>query len=202
VANNMRAVTSKSYAYYIETSFVESCEEAVHDLYSTTPHAKRNTECIPVVDDLHEGWALQGARRKNADSAADAKGHFEDGLKQLSSHETDIGNVHEHTATFFTVSVFQYWPSMANMKEERVVCANLRFAHAPGAERLAMDPALLRIREGPTLNQSLITFCDAIQVCCLQECRHGTAAIGLQLSSPLGISHDVATSIILPDNDA
>lgn len=179
MANNMRAVTSKSYAYYVETSFVESREEAVHDLYSATPRAKHQAECIPVVDDLHEGWALQGARRKIADSASEAKGHFEDGLKQLWSHDTDLGNVHEHTATFFTVSIFQYWPDVAGTSEDRVVCASLRFAQAPGAERLAMDPALLRIREGPTLNQSLVTFCDALQVRCPPGCHVKSVIMGL-----------------------
>lgn len=28
----------------------------------------------------------------------------------------------------------------------------------PGAERLAMDPELLRLREGPQLNRSLLAF--------------------------------------------
>ena len=110
---------------------------------------------------------LQGAQRKIVSSASDAKAQFDQGLRELMSHESDAGGEQEHTAVYFTITVHQYWPSAKATGDERVVVAYLCFVQSPGAERLAMDPALLRIREGPTLNQSLVTFTDSIQVCCL-----------------------------------
>ena len=39
----------------------------------------------------------------------------------------------------------------------------LQFAEAPGAERLAMESEVLRIREGPILNKSLLSFAAALR---------------------------------------
>lgn len=164
VAANKRAVTSKSYAYYVETSFVEAYEEAVHDLYTPGGHDDA-VERLPVVEDPHEGWVLQGARLKIADSADEARAHFGEGAARRWAHDTDVGNVQEHAAVYFSVAVYQYWPSTSAAADDRVLVARMRFVCAAGAERMVMDPALLRIREGPTLNQSLVNFCETLQVC-------------------------------------
>jgi hypothetical protein len=167
VATKMRAVTSKSYAHFVETSFVEAYEEAVHDLYSTGHTQGGQEEHIPVVEDPQEGWDLQGANHRIADSAEEAKKHLDEGCKRHWTHETDIGDIQHHTASYFRVSVYQYWPATSVKSEGRVLHARMQFVCCPGAERMAMDPALLRIREGPVLNQSIVTFCGALQVCSL-----------------------------------
>ena len=167
VAANKRAVTSKSYAYYVETSFVEAYEEAVHDLYAAPSGHEDAAERLPIVEDPHEGWVLQGARLKIADSADEARAHHSDGAARRWVHDTDVGNVQEHAAAYFSVAVYQYWPSTSAAADDRVLVSRMRFVCAPGAERMVMDPALLRIREGPTLNQSLVSFCDTLQVSAL-----------------------------------
>jgi coiled-coil domain-containing protein 78 len=166
----MRAVTSKSYAYHVETSYVEAHEEAVHDLYAPKSFADgARTEFVAVVEDPLEGWMVQGAKRLSANSAEEAHEHLRAAVRRRWSHDTDIGNVQQHTTSFFTAQVFQYWPAVGGHTEDRVLCSQIRFARSAGAERLAMDPALLRIREGTTLNKSLITFSGALQVC-LDSC--------------------------------
>jgi hypothetical protein len=77
--------------------------------------------------------------------------------------DTDIGNVQEHTLSVFTVTVCQYWPAQTAADEDSVLVSRLRFANAPGAERLAMEAEVLRIREGPSLNRSLLTFAAALR---------------------------------------
>jgi hypothetical protein len=160
----MRAVTSKSYAHFVETSFVEAYEEALHDLYSTKRTQTGQEEHIPVVKDPQEGWGLQGAQRRIAASAEEAQKHLNEGIQRHWTRETDIGNIQDHIAWYFTVSVYQYWPATSAKSEGRVLYARMQFVCCPGAERMAMDPALLRIREGPVLNQSIVTFCGALQV--------------------------------------
>ena len=172
MANSMRAVTSKSYAYHVETSFVEVHDESIHDLY--VPQAQLDNakaEYLACIEDPLEGWAVQGATWKAAHSADEAINHLQAAMQRLWSHDTDIGNVQQHTAAFFTVSVYQYWPSVAGQTEDRVLCSQMRFARSSGTEKLAMDPALLRIREGPTLNKGLITFCSSMQARSEPSCR-------------------------------
>ena len=167
MANNLRAVTSKSYAYHVETSFVESHDEAVHDLYaSKASELTARADILSVVEDSLEGWVVQGAQRRSANSAEEAQAHLHAALQRKWSHETDIGNVQQHTSCYFTLHVFQYWPAVDGQTEDRILCSYMRFARSSGAERLAMDPALLRIREGSTLNKSLVSFCNSLQVCC------------------------------------
>ena len=163
MANNMRAVTSKSYAYHVDTSFVESHDEAVHDLYVPKPSESAKKEYMAIVEDPLEGWVVQGAQWKSASSAAEAQAHVKTAFERIWAHETDVGSVQQHTVSFFSVAVFQYWPATSGHSEDRVLCSYMRFVRSSGSERLAMDPALLRIREGPTLNKSLVTFCGAMQ---------------------------------------
>jgi hypothetical protein len=41
--------------------------------------------------------------------------------------------------------------------------SRFQFVDMPGAERLAMDPELLRLREGPQLNKGLLAFQHCIR---------------------------------------
>ena len=56
VAKNRRAVTSKSYDFFVETTFLESHEEVVKDLYQLS---HREANGLAIVEDAAQGWNVQ-----------------------------------------------------------------------------------------------------------------------------------------------
>jgi hypothetical protein len=157
VAASLRAVPSKSFDYVVETSYVRARDELIYDVY-----AKDST--VALVGDPLDGWALEGAQRQSASSVSDAHQQFESGRALCSAHAATGDSVDAHTLAAFIVTVWQFWPAASAGDESQVVRAQLRFVHSPATERLAMDPGLLRIREGTSLNHSLLTFAASIQV--------------------------------------
>lgn len=161
VAASLRAVPSKSFDFLVETSHVYARDELIHDVY-----AKGST--VALVGDPLDGWALEGAHRKPAATASDAHQHFEAGRALCYSPTIAGDSIDSHTLAAFIVTVWQFLPASSAGEEPEVVRAQLRFVHSPGTERLAMDPGLLRIREGTSLNHSLLTFSASVQVCNVQ----------------------------------
>jgi hypothetical protein len=160
VASSVRAVTSKSYDYFVEASYVESSEEVLHDLFGQVGSDIRS---ILVVEDALEGWKLQGASSRIAGSAEEAKADFDAARKRRRARSTETAA--GCTLSVFSLTVFQYWVATGLTDADDVVCSRICFVEAPGAERLAMDPAILRVREGSTFSHSLLSFSTALQVC-------------------------------------
>ena len=157
VAASLRAVPSKAFDYVVETSYVYARDELIHDVY-----AKGST--VALVGDPLDGWALEGAHRKPAATVAEAHQQFEAGRAVCYKPAVAGDSTDAHTVAAFIVTVWQYWPATSAGAEAQVVRAQLRFVLSPGTERLAMDPGLLRIREGASLNHSLLTFFAIVQV--------------------------------------
>lgn len=61
----------------------------------------------------------------------------------------------------------------------------------PGAERLAMDPELLRLREGPQLNRGLLGFNT-----CLRELAEAGAVGGVPLAGAANVESSVLTRLL------
>ena len=158
VAASLRAVPSKSFDYAVETSYVCARDELIHDVYA-------KGSIVALVGDPLDGWALEGAHRKPAATVADAHQQFEAGRTMCYKPDIVGDSTDSHTLAAFIVTVWQFWPPTSAGEEAQVVRAQLRFVHSPGTERLAMDPGLLRIREGASLNHSLLTFFAIVQVC-------------------------------------
>ncbi len=65
------------------------------------------------------------------------------------------------------------------------------FVDMPGAERLTMDPELLRLREGPQLNKGLLSFAAA-----LRELGEAGAAGGAPLSGWVSVENSILTRLL------
>jgi hypothetical protein len=75
----------------------------------------------------------------------------------------DLGSVHERAAGIFTVWLAQYAPAALHGEEDRILASRLQFVDLPGAERLGMDPEVLRLREGVSLNRSLVALAGVVR---------------------------------------
>lgn len=87
MAKNRGAVTSKSYDYFVETSYLESQEEVARDLYDASPASARTG--LPIVEDPAVGWCAQGLGTRIAASASEARDHFNAGCKRKATQVRD-----------------------------------------------------------------------------------------------------------------
>ncbi|KAG2485692.1 hypothetical protein HYH03_015577 [Edaphochlamys debaryana] len=155
VAEKRRLPSARAFDFFLETSFAE-----VHDLYAR-PEAVRAP--LQVYEDLAEGWQVSGLTARIAKSSAEMRTHFNAGRLQRDSTKEDVGPVHERASAVFTISLAQYAPAAVPGEEDRMLFSRIQFVDLPGSERLAEDPEVLRLREGPLLNRSLHAFGAALR---------------------------------------
>uniref|UniRef100_A0A7S3VM07 Kinesin motor domain-containing protein n=1 Tax=Dunaliella tertiolecta TaxID=3047 RepID=A0A7S3VM07_DUNTE len=155
-----RAPSAKAFDFFLETSFLELYNEGCHDLYQRGAASQAN---LPIFEDDVEGYQVSGLTYRLARDASELRSSFNAGRAQRGSHMTDLGSVHERAASLFTVQLSQFAPAAVPGEEDRVLISRLTFVDMPGAERLTMDPELLRLREGNQLNRSLLGFVSVLR---------------------------------------
>ncbi|KAG1655810.1 hypothetical protein FOA52_003683 [Chlamydomonas sp. UWO 241] len=133
--------------------------ETCHDLYQKGGAVKAN---LPLYEDDLDGYLLSGLTYRMAKSAAEMRQAFNYGRMMRDFSEPDMGSVHERACSIFVVYLAQYSPAVTFGQEDSVMVSKLTFVDMPGAERLAMEPELLRLREGSTLNKSLLGYASTV----------------------------------------
>ncbi len=204
---------SKSgFDFFVETAFSEVYNEKCKDLYSDEASVE-----LLLAEDANEGFRLQGQVLKNCSDARELSSHYKQGCDARDRQITDIGNSEERTSTVFSISVDQLLPpgfglgrgasstvTGAVAQQQVHLKSKLVFVNMAGAERLLMDPDVLRAREGVTLNKSLLCFAS-----CLRRLSNGEASDFLAEESSLtrmiqdalgGNSHTLLISTLKTDS--
>ncbi|KAF8055598.1 SYP52 [Scenedesmus sp. PABB004] len=126
-------------------------------------HSRRPRRGAQVAEDETEGPVVTGLTARPARGADELRAAFNAGAAARDSHRSDLGSVHERAAALFTVSVAQHAPAAVHGEEDRVMVSRLTFVDLPGAERLAMDPEVLRLREGLSINRGLLALARVLR---------------------------------------
>lgn len=88
---------------------------------------------------------------------------YEEGRARRRTGPMELGQIAERTAAVFTVTVSQRVPAVEADDMASHLLSTLSFTDTPGAERLAADPELLRVREGVRLNQGMFALRDVVR---------------------------------------
>lgn len=126
--------------------FYEVFNEKVRDLL-LLPHEDKY---IDVVEDGRNGVHVQNATYKRVVDAAECTNVFRQGWSNRAMGQTDFET---RTTVFFSLDM-----SMVPKDGQDLFTSRFLVVKLPGAEKLAEDPTQLRMREGPTLNRSLLAF--------------------------------------------
>lgn len=168
VAAQRRMPGSKAYDFFVESSFVEVYNETCHDLYQRGDAVRAN---LPIYEDDMEGYIISGLTHRMSKTGQEMRSSFNYGRMMRDMQHSDEGSVHERATAIYTIHLAQYSPSTTLGQEDSVMVQNghrmsirsnylliiclfrfqiskLVFVDMPGSERLAMDPDLLRLREG------------------------------------------------------
>jgi hypothetical protein len=88
---------------------------------------------------------------------ADFISKFRIGLRQRTTSMCEFGPLKDRSSAVLCVCLTQDVQDPTDPdNSSALIVSRIYFVDTPGAERLALDPTSLRIKEGPTLNKSLI----------------------------------------------
>ncbi|GAX79109.1 hypothetical protein CEUSTIGMA_g6549.t1 [Chlamydomonas eustigma] len=164
VAHQRRMPGAKAYDFFVESSFVEVYNESCHDLYQKGDAVQAN---LPIYEDENEGYQISSLTYRMAKTDQEMRASFNYGRLMRDMQKSDVGSTHERSAALFSIHLAQYSPAAAMGQEDSVLVNEIRvskimFVDMPGSERLAMDPELLRLREGQVLNKGLLSFASTL----------------------------------------
>ncbi|DBA70526.1 TPA: hypothetical protein ACH3X2_011925 [Trebouxia sp. C0005] len=159
VAARRRLYQARGFEYFVDCTYVELFNESCSDLLR--PEGQLVSK-LAVVEDP-EGWHVAGLRSRLARNSAELAQIFEAGCQARDHGYMDLGSVHDRTAAIFTIRLAQFNPAVDAEDEDAATVSRLHVVDMAGAERLLVDPELLRQREGTQVNQSLLTFATILR---------------------------------------
>eukprot|EP00891_Asterochloris_glomerata_P006625 jgi/Astpho2/6625/Aster-x1385 len=155
VTSRRRAFQAKGYEFYLECSAVEVHSEACRDLLVTgSLHQPR----LAVSNDALEGWHVAGLSARSASTPVEMHGLLASAYVARDRSHADLGAMDEHSAVVLKVRLAQFVPATEDQDEDSAVVSSLLLVDMPGAEKLLVDPEVLRLHEGSQLSKSLLAW--------------------------------------------
>ena len=197
--------------FAVDASFCEVYEERVRDLFVNDQSgrsrgggsgAKKEGSFLEVEESSDEGWHVAGLTSRSAPDAQSLQNAYAAALNQRVTGLSEYGHSkHDRAASVLTLRVSQYVPGLperdGTMTSAQHLVNTLVIADCPGAEPLAMDPAVLRLREGARLNRAVLSMAGVVRALATQRrefAGHGDSVLTKVLSEPLG--GNCATTIV------
>jgi hypothetical protein len=153
--------SSRRWRHKLSIQYIEVVNEQINDLLNQTK--------LPLEVDaqgISEGLGVRNLTRKWVDSEEEAMHQFKVGQSGRTSLRGQFGPMSERASGVFCIELHQVtsmvFPGQDKPSEEHLFSRFLIF-DLPGAEVLADDPTTVRIREGGTLNNSILGFGQVIK---------------------------------------
>ena len=140
-----------------ESRFVEMYAERLRDLYAPADHSPL------VFVDTADGPRVQGLAVRPAPDVATALAIYAEGCAARDHAVMDLGPVSERAATVFWLTVRQTMPPTGVGQLATHLVSHLMVVDCPGAEKLGADPAVLRLREGVSVNRAIFSLGSLIK---------------------------------------
>jgi hypothetical protein len=191
----------QSMEFAVDASFCEVYEEKVRDLFAAARDAEAaggkdsvKTEYLEVEETADDGWHVAGLSQRSAPDAASLQTAYAGALGHRVTGLSEYGHSkHDRAASVLTLKVSQYIPGLPSATGEiapaQHIVSTIVIADNPGAEPLAMDPAVLRLREGARLNKAITALAGVVRALATQRrefAGHGDSVLTKILSEPLG----------------
>ncbi|KAK3752239.1 hypothetical protein QZH41_012250 [Actinostola sp. cb2023] len=108
---------------------------------------------LDLTEDPVVGVDVKNITKKQVSDAAECTALFRQALESTTHSKTDYGQADTRSAMLFILDLIKVHKDTPEPFHSRLMVVKL-----PGAEKLAEDPTQLRMREGPTLNRSILAF--------------------------------------------
>ena len=138
--------------------YVEIADEALTDLLSP------GTVLQLLPPGSSDGLCIKNVTTAQVDSEADFTSKFRIGLRQRTTSMCEFGPLKDRSSAVLCVCLTQDINDPTDPDNaSSLIVSRIYFVDTPGAERLALDPTSLRIKEGPTLNKSLLGLASLVK---------------------------------------
>jgi hypothetical protein len=148
--------SARRWRYKLSMQYIEVVNEQIDDLLNP-----QKMELEVNEQGISEGLGIRNLKRVWVDSEEEAIHHFKVGQSGRTSFRGEFGPMSERSSAIFCLELHQVTstihPGQDKATEEHLFSRFLIF-DLPGAEKLADDPTTVRIREGATLNNSILGF--------------------------------------------
>ena len=152
-----RGASAAGFDFFVESSLLEIVNDEIKDLYSIV------NSNLPVHESVDEGIHVKGLSRRAAATADELREHFQGGVELRGDELMDLGPVHHRAVSIFTVRLTQHLPAEEEGETDQNVVSQLVFIDTPGAEKLGMDPTIVKAREGVIVNKSLFALGNLVR---------------------------------------
>ena len=195
--------------FAVDASFVEIYEERCRDLFtaSKTGGVQDKAAFLEVEESSDDGWHVAGLSFRSAPDASSLQTAYQNALANRSTGLSEFGHSKaDRSACILTLRISQYIPAIRGgataadrdkMTPAQHLVSTITIADNPGAEPLAMDPAVLRLREGARLNRAVTSLAGVIRALATNRrdfAGHGDSVLTKVLAEPLG--GNCATTIL------
>ncbi|CAD8184449.1 unnamed protein product [Paramecium octaurelia] len=158
--NQSQASQLVNYSYGLRARYVEIIDEEVSDLFA--PPNKRLNDQLQILDHAWEGPTIANATWVTVNNEIQLQEALNSGQRNRNQTTNEFGKVSNKATSFFTLELLQS-SLQKDTNEPLIMLSRLCFFDLAGSEVLIDDPETIRIKQGSTLNKSIISFTQLLK---------------------------------------
>jgi len=159
---------NSNFSYNVKIRYVEIVDEEIYDLLQPTGAYGHNT--LNVVTNEWEGPTINGVPWVPMSNQHQIADYFVSGCKNRTTRSNEFGKLSDKSTGVFSIEITQITENPSS-GETNVRVSKFHLIDLPGCEVLTEEPEALRVREGTTLNKSILSLNTLIKD--LSTNRHG-----------------------------
>lgn len=157
-----------NFSFSIKIRYVEIVDEEIFDLLQPTGAYGHHT--LNVVTNEWEGPTVNGVAWVPMSNQHQIADYFVSGCKNRTTRSNEFGKLSDKATAIFSMEITQITEN-PETGDTHVLVSKLHIIDLPGCEVLTEDPEALRVREGTTLNKSILALNTLLKD--LSTNRHG-----------------------------
>jgi hypothetical protein len=144
-----------NFSFSIKMRYVEIVDEEIYDLLQPTGAYGHHT--LNVVTNEWEGPTVNGVAWIPMSNQHQIADYFVSGCKNRTSRSNEFGKLSDKATAIFSLEITQITEN-PDSGDTSVLVSKIHIIDLPGCEVLTEDPEALRVREGTTLNRSILAL--------------------------------------------
>ena len=144
-----------NFSFSVKIRYVEIVDEEIHDLLQPTGAYGHHT--LNVVTNEWEGPTVNGVAWVPMTNQHQLADYYQSGDKNRTTRSNEFGKLSDKAASIFSIELTQITENVGS-GETNVLVSKIHLVDMPGCEVLTEDPESLRVKEGSTLNKSILAL--------------------------------------------
>lgn len=158
-AGRAPTMSSQGYTYSVKMRYVEIVDEEINDLLV---HASSTAQGgLNIIYDEWEGPSISNTTWMPCSSAGHLLDMFSMAKRARTDAATEFGPLSDRATSLTTIELLQV-ASNVTQNDSSVLASRVYFIDLPGAEKLQEDAESLRIKEGNTLNKTILSLANLL----------------------------------------